>query len=265
LLPSHAAAEKDGRAGYKLGLQMPCYYPVLRYANDRALRQTLYRANMTRASEFGPEAQDNSETLVRILALRHELALLLGFASFSDYSLATKMAETPQQVMAFLRDLATRSQQYARHDRNELESFARDQLQLEPLEAWDIAYVSEKLMEAHYSFSQEEVKAYFTETTVLAGLFAVIRSLYDVTVEADSAPAWNPDVRFYRLIDNQGACSVSFTWICMRAKASAAARGWTCVATVSAGRMPCRRRWCIWCAILVAARSASRQLSVMPK
>ncbi|MFA6232283.1 MAG: M3 family metallopeptidase [Rhodanobacter sp.] len=198
------AAEKDGKSGYKLGLQMPCYLPVLSYAHDRELRQTLYRANTTRATEFGPEAQDNSATIDRIVALRQELAQLLGFANFGDYSLATKMADTPQQVLEFLRDLAARSLSYARMDRSEVEAFARERLQLEQVEAWDLDYVSGKLKEANYSFSQQEVKCYFTEPKVLSGLFGVIKSLYGVTMQLDSAPSWHPDVRFYRLMDDQG-------------------------------------------------------------
>ncbi|MDH7453006.1 M3 family metallopeptidase [Luteimonas composti] len=201
-----AAAEKDGRAGWKLGLQMPVYLPVQAYADDRALRATLYRANAVRASELGEDpALDNSPLIARILALRAELAALLGFDGYAAYSLATKMADTPDEVLAFLRDLAARARPHAQRDRAELEAFAREQLGLETLEAWDLAYVSEKLKQARYSFSAQEVKQYFTEPKVLAGLFGLIHDLYGLRVEPDTAPVWHEDVRFYRLVDGDGA------------------------------------------------------------
>ncbi len=202
---ARAAAQKDGKDGYKLTLQMPCYLPVQTYADNRTLREQLYRANAVRASEFGDAALDNSANIDRILALRAELAALLGFASYADYSVATKMADTPEQVLAFLRDLATRANPHAQRDRAELEAFARDELGLAELEAWDLAYASEKLKQARYSYSEQEVKQYFTEDRVLAGLFDVIQRLYGLQVQADSAPVWHPDVRFYRLVDASGA------------------------------------------------------------
>jgi len=202
---ARAAAEKDGRAGWKLTLQMPCYLPVQAYADDRDLRATLYRANSERASEFGDAALDNGANIERILSLRGELAALLGFASYAEYSIATKMAQSPVEVLDFLRDLATRARPHAQRDRAELETFARDELGLDTLEAWDLAYASEKLKQARYSFSEQEVKAYFTEPKVLAGLFGLIESLYGLRVEPDSAPVWHPDVRFYRLLDADGA------------------------------------------------------------
>lgn len=202
---ARAAAKADDEPGWKFTLQMPCYLPVQAYADDRALRETLYRANAVRASELaGNEALDNSTLIDRILALRAELAALLGFASYAEYSLATKMADTPDEVLAFLRDLAARARPHAQRDREELEAFAREQLGLETLEAWDLAYASEKLKQARYSFSAQEVKQYFTEPAVLAGLFGVIGDLYGLRVEQDQAPTWHPDVRFYRLVDGDG-------------------------------------------------------------
>ncbi len=200
-----AAAEKDGKPGWKLGLQMPVYLPVQAYADDRDLRATLYRANAVRASELGDDAAlDNSALIARILDLRQELAALLGFATYAQYSLATKMADTPDQVLAFLRDLAARAKPHAQHDRIELETFAREHLGLDTLEAWDLGYASEKLKQARYSFSAREVKQYFTEPAVLAGLFGVIGDLYGLRVEADQAPLWHEDVRFFRLVDGDG-------------------------------------------------------------
>ena len=200
-----AVAEKDGKPGWKLGLQMPVYLPVQAYADDRDLRATLYRANAVRASELGDDAAlDNSALIARILDLRQELAALLGFATYAQYSLATKMADTPDQVLAFLRDLAARAKPHAKQDRIELETFAREHLGIDRLEAWDLGYASEKLKQARYSFSAREVKQYFTEPAVLAGLFGVIGDLYGLRVEADQAPLWHEDVRFFRLVDGDG-------------------------------------------------------------
>ena len=200
-----AAAEQEGKAGWKLGLQMPCYLPVQAYAENCGLRETLYRASAVRASEFDLPERDNSMAINQILALRTELAALLGFASYADYSVATKMAQSPAEVLEFLRDLAARAKPHARRDRTELENFAAEHLALETLEAWDLAYVGEKLKQARYSFSEQEVKQYFTEAKVLAGLFDVIEGLYGLQVQPDSAPVWHEDVRFYRLVDAQGA------------------------------------------------------------
>ncbi|WP_202845435.1 M3 family metallopeptidase [Luteimonas saliphila] len=201
-----AAAEKDGKPGWKLGLQMPVYLPVLTYADDRELRATLYRANAVRASELGDDpALDNSALIDRILTLRAELAALLGFGSYAEYSLATKMAETPGEVLGFLRDLAARARPHAQRDRAELEAFAKAELGLDTLEAWDLAYASEKLKQSLYSFSAQEVKQYFTEPKVLDGLFGLVHDLYGLRVEPDSAPVWHEDVRFYRLVDGDGA------------------------------------------------------------
>ncbi len=202
---ARTAAEKDGLTGWKLTLQMPCYIPVQTYAEHRPLREALYRANAVRASEFGDAALDNSGNIDRVLALRAELAALLGFANYAEYSIATKMAEDAPQVLGFLRDLAVRAKPYAQRDRAELEAFARDELGLTALDAWDLAFAAEKLKQARYSYSEQDVKQYFTEPKVLDGLFSVIRSLYGLEVQPDSAPVWHPDVRFFRVVDAQGA------------------------------------------------------------
>ena len=202
---ARAAAKADDEPGWKFTLQMPCYLPVQAYADDRALRETLYRANAVRASELGGnEALDNSALIDRILALRMELAGMLGFDSYAAYSLATKMADTPDEVLRFLRDLAARAKPHAQRDRAELEAFAREHLGLDTVEAWDLAYASEKLKQSRYSFSAQEVKQYFTEPAVLKGLFGVIGDLYGLRVEQDAAPTWHTDVRFYRLMDGDG-------------------------------------------------------------
>ncbi|MGM8060629.1 M3 family metallopeptidase [Vogesella indigofera] len=195
-----ALAEADGQAGkYKLGLQFPLLFPVLQYADNRALREKLYEANAKRASEFGPAEQDNSALIREKLQLAAEEAQLLGFANYAELSLYTKMAESPQQVIAFLRDLARRAKPYAEQDRTELEAFARDELGLDTLQAWDITYAAEKLRVARYAFSEHEVKQYFPEPKVLAGLFSVVHKLYGITVEQKDAETWHEDARYYQI------------------------------------------------------------------
>ncbi|MCU1088874.1 M3 family metallopeptidase [Stenotrophomonas maltophilia] len=202
---AHAAAQKDGKAGWKLTLQMPCYLPVQTWGEDRDLREILYRASAQRASEFGDDALDNSGNIDRILALRAELAALLGFDSYGHYSVATKMAQDPAEVLGFLRDLAARAKPFAARDRAELEQFAREQLGIDSLQAWDLAFAADRLKQARYSYSEQEVKQYFTEPKVLGGLFSVIEQLYGLRVQEDSAPVWHEDARFFRLVDAQGA------------------------------------------------------------
>jgi len=202
---ARAASESRGHAGWTLTLQMPCYLPVQTYAEDRDLRETLYRAYGLRASESGPAELDNGPLIARILALRAEQAALLGHASYADLSLATKMAGAPDEVLTFLRDLAARARPHAERDRAELEAFARDTLGLDTLQPWDIAFAGDRLRQARYDYSAQEVKRYFTEDRVLAGLFDVIQSLYGLRVEPDTAPLWHPDARFYRLVDADGA------------------------------------------------------------
>jgi len=196
---ARAAAEADGREGYKLTLHMPCYLPVMQYASNRALRETLYRAYTTRASELSDPARDNSALMREIVELRQEEAQLLGYGSFADVSLVPKMADTPRQVIDFLRDLAKRARPYAERDLAELRDFAAKELGLTDLQAWDTAYASEKLKEARYAFSDQEVKQYFTEPTVLEGLFKIIETLFEVSISPDTAPIWHDSVRFFRI------------------------------------------------------------------
>ncbi|PKO85013.1 MAG: oligopeptidase A [Betaproteobacteria bacterium HGW-Betaproteobacteria-11] len=193
------AAANDGRPGWKFTLHAPAYIPVLQYADDRDLRARMYRAYATRASEFGKPEWDNGPLIDRILALRHEEAQLLGYANFAEVSLVSKMAESPQQVAVFLRDMAARARPFAERDLAELRDFARERLGLDALEAWDIARASEKLRQQRYSFSDDEVKQYFPEPKVMAGLFHVIETLYNVRILPDTAPVWEPAVRFYRI------------------------------------------------------------------
>jgi oligopeptidase A len=196
---TRAAAAAEGKEGHKLTLHMPCYLPVMQYASNRALREALYRAYATRASEFGPAERDNTPLMTEILGLRQEEARLLGYANFAEVSLVPKMADNPAQVMHFLRDLAQRARPFAEKDITELRDFARTECALSDLQAWDVAYVSEKLKEARYAFSDQEVKQYFTEPTVLKGLFGLIEKLFDVQIQPDSAPVWHESVRFFRI------------------------------------------------------------------
>jgi oligopeptidase A len=202
---ARAAAQADGKPGWKLTLHMPSYLPVLQYADDRSLRQALYRAYSTRASEFGNPLWDNTALVDRILALRAESAALLGYRNYAEVSLVAKMARSPGEVIDFLHDLATRAKPYAERDMAELAAFARDQLGLSEVAAWDMPYASEKLRQARYSYSDQEVKQYFCEDRVLAGMFRVVETLYGVTVRPASAPAWDDAVRFFELTDRSGA------------------------------------------------------------
>ena len=193
------AAAKDGKPGWKFTLQAPSYLPVLQYADDRALRETIYKANVTRASEFGDPKLDNTPLIDSILALRAEEASLLGYQSFACVSLVSKMANTPQEVQDFLNDLAARAKPFAVRDMQELSDFARDSLRLSTLEAWDALYASEKLRQARYSFSDQEVKEYFPEPGVLSGLFKVVETVFKVRIRPDTAPVWHEDASFYRI------------------------------------------------------------------
>ena len=197
-----AAAQAEGKEGYKLTLKMPCYLPVMQFADNSALRETLYRAHVTRASDqsTGEAAKfDNTALIQEILALRQEEAQLLGYANFGEVSVVPKMASSADEVIAFLRDLAVRARPYAEKDVADLRAFAAESLALPEPQPWDWPYVAEKLKEARYAFSEQEVKPYFTAPKVLAGLFKIIESLFEVAIRPDSAPVWHPAVQFYRI------------------------------------------------------------------
>ncbi|KFB77221.1 M3 family metallopeptidase [Candidatus Accumulibacter cognatus] len=193
------AAERDGKSGWKFTLHMPSYLPVVQYADSRRLRAVMYRAYATRAAEFGAAELDNTPLIRRILELRREQAQLLGYQNYAEVSLVPKMAESVSRVLDFLRDLAVKARPFAEQDVADLRAFARTELGLDRMEAWDVAYVSEKLLQARYAFSEHEVKQYFTEDKVLAGLITVIETLFGVRIQPDSAPRWHADVRFYRI------------------------------------------------------------------
>lgn len=197
---ARAAAEKDGKPGYKFTLHFPSYFPVLQYADNRALREQIYRANATKASELGAKPEwDNSANIDQILQLRKEEAQLLGYANFAEVSLVAKMAKSPSEVIAFLEDLGQRARPFGQKDYEELKSFAREKLGLDELKAWDSAYASEKLREQRYAFSEQEVKQYFPEPKVVGGLFQVAQQLFGVQIKPDTAPVWHKDVKFFRI------------------------------------------------------------------
>jgi oligopeptidase A len=199
--------QTDGKPKWKFTLHMPSYLPLMQYAHDRALRETLYRESATRASEFGKPEWDNSSGIQRIVELRRELAQLLDYGNYAELSLEPKMADSPAQVLAFLDDLARHARPFAEKDAAELRSFAKSELGIEELQAWDVAYASEKLRAKRYSFSDQEVKQYFPEDVVLQGLFRVAQALYQIEIVPSKAPLWHEDVHFFEIRDVSGAAS----------------------------------------------------------
>jgi len=197
-------AEADGKQGWKLNLQAPSFMPVVQYCDNRALREEMYRAYTTRASEFGPAELDNTALISSILELRQEAARMLGFDSYAQVSLEPKMAESPAEVLDFMNELGQRAKPYGERDMVELREFAAKEVGLNDPQAWDMGYVSEKLREARYAFSENEVKQYFQEPRVLAGLFRVIETLYGLAIVPDVAPLWHEDVQFYAINDPAG-------------------------------------------------------------
>jgi oligopeptidase A len=199
---ARAAAKAEDKSGYKLTLKMPCYLPLMQFAHSSALRAKLYRAYATRASDQATAETlqyDNSALIAEMLSLRLEEAKLLGYGNFGELSVVPKMADSPAQVITFLRDLAARARPFAERDLADLRAFAAQQLQLNDPQPWDWPYVSEKLKEARYAFSEQEVKQYFPAPKVLSGLFRIVETLFDVRISLDSAPVWHSDASFYRI------------------------------------------------------------------
>ena len=195
------AAKADGKTGYLFSLHAPSLSPVLSYADNRALRETLYHAYTTRASEFSKLEWDNTNLISDILKLKQEEAKMLGFSNFSELSLATKMADTPTQVTEFLDTLAKRAKPYAERDKQELTAYA-SKLGIDEMQAWDVGYVSEKLRQDKYAFSDQDVKQYLPEEKVLAGLFKVTETIFGVQVRKTVASVWHEDVAFYEISDS---------------------------------------------------------------
>ena len=202
-----AAAESAiaaGNTGWLFTLKAPSYMPVLQYADNRALREKLYVAYSQRASEFGKADWDNTPLITNILKLRADEAQLLGFANYAELSLASKMANTPQQILTFLGELAHHARPLAEKDLSELREFARSKLAMHDLQSWDIAYVSEKLRQQRYAFSEQDVKQYFPEDAVIAGMFNVVQRIYGLTLRESKAPVWHEAVRFFDVCESDG-------------------------------------------------------------
>jgi oligopeptidase A len=223
------AAKEAGKQGWLFTLKAPSYGPVMQYADNRSLRERMYRAYTTRASELSADEKrvehDNTPLMSEILKLRAEEARMLGFANFAELSLASKMADTPQQVAEFLRELARRARPFAERDLEELRAFAAAELDMPILEAWDVGYASEKLRQQRYAFSEQEVKQYFPEDAVLAGLFGLVEMLFGLNIEPAVAPVWHETVRFFGIRNSQGTLIGQF-YLDLYARASKRGGAW---------------------------------------
>lgn len=228
LAQAQQAAIHDEKTGWLLSLQFPSYYAVMTYADNRELRREVYTAYCTRASDQGPYAGkwDNSDIMEQILALRHEKAQLLGFNNYAELSLTTKMADTADEVIGFLEDLATKSKPQALTDLAELHEFAKQNYSMADLQPWDMGYYSEKMREHNYEFSEEQVKAYFPITRVLPGLFAIVNKLYGLQItEITEFDSWHPDVQFFQIHDKNNQLRGQF-YIDLYARAKKRGGAW---------------------------------------
>ena len=198
------AALASNKNGWLFTLKAPSYGPLMQYADHRALRERMYIAYSTRASELGNAAWDNSQLMIKIVKLRAEKAQLLGYANYAELSLATKMANSVQQIQDFLFDLSKRARGNAERDLKQLQEFANSHLGIRELRAWDVSYASEHLRQHRYAFSEQEVKQYFPEDKVVAGMFGLVKSLYGLSVHASTAPTWHAAVRFFDIRDGDG-------------------------------------------------------------
>jgi oligopeptidase A len=213
LAAAEQLANSKSLEGWLFTLDIPSYLPVMTYADNRELREEMYRAYSTRSSELGPNAGefDNTEIIVETLSLRHEIAILLGFSNYAERSLATKMAQSTTQVTSFLRDLAKRSKPQAQADLAQVKQFAAQHANMTDLQAWDIGYFSEKLKQQEYAISDEQLRPYFPEKQVVSGLFKVVKSLYGIDIiPRDNVDVWHADVKYYDIVDDSGALRGSF-------------------------------------------------------
>ena len=218
-------AQEAGIEGWRLTLKMPCYIPVMQYAEDRALRETLYRAYGTIASEHGDAKFDNSPLIEDTLALRAEESRLLGFQNFAALKLQTRMARDADEVISFLRDLAVRARPHAERDLTELQAFARDEIGLTDFQPWDNGFVSERLRQARYAYSDDDVKRYFTEPRVLKGLYDVIETLFDVRLNAESLSTWHADASGLR-VQSQDGRTLGYLYLDLYARAGKQGGAW---------------------------------------
>ena len=225
LAAAREAAQADGKPGYKLTLKMPCYLPVMQYVRNREIRETLYRAYGTLASDQGDPRYDNSPVIEELLSLRAEESRLLGYRDFAELRLQTRMARSADEVVKFLRDLASRAKPYAERDLAQLREFAARELGMEDLQPWDLPYASERLRESRYAYSDDELKQYFTEPRVLAGLFEVIESLFDVRLREMDVSSWHSDVRGVR-VENPSGELVGYLYLDLYARAGKQGGAW---------------------------------------
>ncbi|MBY7732823.1 oligopeptidase A [Vibrio splendidus] len=213
LAAAQAAAEAKEQEGYLLTLDIPSYLPVMTYCDNQALRKELYEAYVTRASDRGPNAGkwDNTEIITEQLKLRHEIARMLGFSTYSEKSLSTKMAETPDQVLGFLNDLAVKAKPQGEREVEELRQFAEKEFGVSELNLWDIAYYSEKQKQNLFEISDEELRPYFPESNVVSGLFEVLNRVFGMSVtEREGVDTWHDSVRFFDIFDATGTLRGSF-------------------------------------------------------
>lgn len=213
IIAARALADTKGCEGWLFSLEFPSYFPVITYCEDRSLRESMYRAYTTRASDQGPNAGefDNSATMLAILKKRQQLAKLLDFKHYSDYSLATKMVKKTNDVMAFLESLAEKSVEQAKQEFSDLAHFAENTLGIHPLQAWDIAFTEERLRQAEYDISQETLRPYFPETTVLPGLFTIAHRLFNITIKpTDQLETWHEDVKTFAIFDHDNKLQAYF-------------------------------------------------------
>jgi len=227
LQAAQEAAQAVNKTGWLFTLKAPSYGPVMQYADNRDLREQMYRASGTRASEFGKPEWDNTALMDEIVQLRGEEARLLGFANFGELSLATKMANSPQQVVEFMRELAKRARPFAEKDMSELRAFAKAELGIADMQSWDVGYASEKLREQRYAFSEQEVKQYFPETAVLPGMFKLVETLYGLRIRDAVVPLWHLDVRFFDIRDAQGQLVGQFYLDMYARNSKRGGPGWT--------------------------------------
>ncbi len=202
-MAEHTAAQQN-KTGWVFTLDYPCYSTVMKYLHNRELRRLMYEAYVTRASDQGPDAKrfDNTTIMEEILKIRYELSNLLGFANFVEYSLVTKMAKNPEQVLTFLQDLVEKSKPFALREMDELNEFANSSDGIAQIEAWDLPYYSEKLRLAKYAISQEELRAYFPVNNVLNGMFTVMGRLFGINIkERTGVDTWQPQVKFFEIYD----------------------------------------------------------------
>ena len=233
-LPSSAmamakqTAQHKQQPGWMLTLDFPCYYAVMSYANNRELRKEVHDAYVTRASDQGPHAGqwDNSVLMEEILALRHEMALLLGFNNYAEYSLATKMADSTDKVVKFLHDMSSRARPYAQKDLDAVKQYAKQHHNIKDLQPWDLTYYSEKLRQHKYAITQEELKPYFPEPVVLDGMFDIVNRLYGLNIEqVDKVDTWHKDVKLFEITDEKNQLRGKF-FIDLYARANKRGGAW---------------------------------------